>query len=185
MAIAGVEILTPERKSNLLLIFLAVVGSQLLTAGLAFLLAKPVFSRFVHRLDTRNSLLLSLVVYSAISVWAFFLDSAVEYWFLAWMVATVQGGSQALSRSLFASMSPATKSGEFFGLFSIMEKFTALLGPTLFAISAVLYDSTRPAILGIITFFIVGGFLLTRVNIQAGQRVAREEDARYMEKQGA
>jgi UMF1 family MFS transporter len=100
----------------------------------------------------------------------------VEFWFLAWMVATVQGGSQALSRSLFASMSPASKSGEFFGMFSIMEKFTALLGPALFAISALLYDSSRPAILGIVVFFFAGAFLLTKVDIQEGQRIARAED---------
>ncbi len=181
MAMAGLEVLPPERKSNLLIIFAAVVFNQLLTVGLAFLLAGPVFSRFVYRLDTRNSLLLALLVYSALSVWAFFLDSAVEYWFLAWMVATVQGGSQALSRSLFAGMSPASKSGEFFGLFSIMEKFTALLGPALFAISALLYDSSRPGILGVVVFFFVGGLLLTRVNIKEGQRIAREEDALLLE----
>ncbi|MCU0485889.1 MAG: MFS transporter [Anaerolineales bacterium] len=179
MALAGVEVMVPERVTNLGIIFGAVLLNQLLTLGLAWLLAVPVFSRFTHLLDTRKSLLLALLVYSAISVWAFFLDSAVEYWFLAWMVATVQGGSQALSRSLFASMSPASKSGEFFGLFAIMEKFTSLLGPILFAISATLYNSSRPAILGIIVFFFLGGYLLTRVNTQEGQRVAREEDARY------
>lgn len=184
-AIAGIEVLTPERKSNLLIIFGAVVLNQLLTAGLALLLAGPVFSHYTHLLDTRKSLLLALAVYSAISVWAFFLDSAVEYWFLAWMVATVQGGSQALSRSLFASMSPASKSGEFFGLFAIMEKFTSLMGPALFALSVLLYDSSRPGILGIVVFFFVGGYLLTRVNTQEGQRVAREEDARYLSQNNA
>ena len=73
-------------------------------------------------MDTRRSIILALVVYAVIAIWGFFLDSVIEFWFLAWMVAIVQGGSQALSRSLYASMSPAAKSGEFFGLYGVMEK---------------------------------------------------------------
>jgi UMF1 family MFS transporter len=93
------------------------------------------------------------------------------------MVAIVQGGSQALSRSLFSSMSPAAKSGEFFGLFGIMEKFSAILGPLVFAWAGATFGSSRPAVLSLILFFIVGGFLLTRVDIDAGRRAAQEEDA--------
>jgi UMF1 family MFS transporter len=110
-------------------------------------------------------------------VWGFFLDSVIEFWFLAWMVAVVQGGSQALSRSLFSSMSPATKSGEFFGLFGIMEKFSSFLGPIVFAWAAATFDSSRPAVLSLVLFFIVGGYLLTRVNVAEGRRIAQEEDA--------
>ncbi|MDL1902349.1 MFS transporter, partial [Anaerolineae bacterium CFX9] len=129
------------------------------------------------RLDTRSSILLALVVYSIIAIWGFFVESTIEFWFLAWMVAIVQGGSQALSRSLYASMSPALKSGEFFGLYGIMEKFSSILGPLLFAAAAVAFGSSRPAIISLVIFFILGGYLLTRVNIAEGQRVAREEDA--------
>jgi UMF1 family MFS transporter len=77
-------------------------------------------------------------------------------------------------------MSPAAKSGEFFGLFGIMEKFSAVLGPLVFAFAATNFGSSRPAILSIIAFFIVGGYLLTRVNVEEGQRVARAEDARLL-----
>ena len=73
--------------------------------------------------------MLALVVYAVIATWGFFLDAVIEFWFLAWMVAVVQGGSQALSRSLYADMSPASMSGEFFGFFSIMSKFSAIIGP--------------------------------------------------------
>jgi UMF1 family MFS transporter len=88
----------------------------------------------------------------------------------------VQGGSQALSRSLYAAMSPASKSGEFFGLFGVMEKFSAFIGPLIFALAAATFGSSRPAILALIAFFIVGGFLLTRVNVEEGRRIAQEED---------
>ena len=128
-------------------------------------------------MNTKNSILLSLLAYSIIAIWGYFLDSVIEFWFLAMMVAVVQGGSQALSRSLFASMSPASKSGAFFGLFGIMEKFSTILGPLVFAYAAVTFGSSRPAILTLIAFFVIGGYLLTRVNVEEGRRVAQEEDA--------
>jgi UMF1 family MFS transporter len=74
-------------------------------------------------------------------------------------------------------MSPASKSGEFFGLFGIMEKFSAILGPLVFAWAATTFNNSRPAVLSLILFFIVGGFLLTRVNVAEGRRVAQQEDA--------
>jgi UMF1 family MFS transporter len=144
---------------------------------LAFLLGRPLFSRLADTLDTRRSIILSLVVYAVIAVWGYFLNSVVEFWLLAWMVAVVQGGSQALSRSLYASLSPAAKSGEFFGLFGVMEKFSAILGPLLFAAAVALFGSSRPAILSLVVFFVVGILLLRSVNIDEGVRVAREEDA--------
>jgi UMF1 family MFS transporter len=96
------------------------------------------------------------------------------------MVAMVQGGSQALSRSLYASMSPAAKSGEFFGLFGIMEKFSAIIGPLIFSFAVATFGSSRPAVLSIVAFFIVGGLLLTVVDVEEGRRVARAEDAAYL-----
>ncbi len=93
------------------------------------------------------------------------------------MVAIVQGGSQALSRSLYASMSPAAKSGEFFGLYGVMEKFSAIIGPLLFAAAATAFNSSRPAVLSLIVLFIVGILLLRRVDVDEGRRVAQQEDA--------
>ncbi len=58
-----------------------------------------------------------------------------------------------------------------------MEKFSAIVGPLIFAFAAATFGSSRPAILSIVAFFILGGFLLTRVNVEEGRRVAREEDA--------
>jgi UMF1 family MFS transporter len=74
-------------------------------------------------------------------------------------------------------MSPAAKSGEFFGLFGVMEKFSAILGPILFATAGAIFASSRPAILSLIVFFIVGGWLLARVDVDEGRKVAQEEDA--------
>jgi UMF1 family MFS transporter len=73
-------------------------------------------------------------------------------------------------------MSRASKSGEFFGLFGVMEKFSAVVGPLLFASAGVLLGSSRPAVLSLILFFIAGGFLLYRVNVDEGKQVAQAED---------
>jgi UMF1 family MFS transporter len=178
MTLAQVEVLPPIRKSNLGLIIGLVVVVEAVGLGLAWLLGRPLFGALAERLDTRSSIILALIVYAVIAVWGFFLNSVIEFWFLAWMVAVVQGGSQALSRSLYAHLSPAAKSGEFFGLFAIMEKFSSLLGPLVFAAAGLLFNSSRPAVLSLILFFIVGILLLLRVNIQEGHRVAQEEDAR-------
>ncbi len=176
MTLTEIEILPPLRQSNLVQILGLILIVEAVGLLFAFLLGKPLFSSLAGSLDTKRSILLALVVYSVIAVWGFFLDSVIEFWFLAWMVAMVQGGSQALSRSLYASMSPASKSGEFFGLFGVMEKFSAVIGPLIFASAGVLLGSSRPAVLSIIIFFIIGGYLLMRVNVDEGVSVAKEED---------
>jgi UMF1 family MFS transporter len=177
ISIRSLEVLPPLRQSNLGMIVGMILVVEVVGLGLAALLGKLLFSGLVDKIDTRRGILLALVFYAVIAIWGFFLDSVIEFWFLAWMVAIVQGGSQALSRSLFASMSPASKSGEFFGLFGIMEKFSAILGPLVFAWAATTFNSSRPAVLSLILFFIVGGVLLMRVNVAEGRRVAQAEDA--------
>jgi UMF1 family MFS transporter len=181
ISVRSVKVLPPVRLSNLGLIIGLIVVVELVGLAFAALLGKPLFSRMADKIDTQRGILLALVMYSVIAVWGFFLDSVVEFWFLAWMVAIVQGGSQALSRSLFASMAPASKSGEFFGLFGIMEKFSAVFGPLIFAWAAATFNSSRPAVLSLIAFFIVGGYLLTRVNVAEGRKVAQEDDARLLQ----
>ncbi len=177
MNISQIEVLVPLRESNLAVIIGLVVAVQLVGLLLALLFGRLLFSGLAKKMDTRLGILLALLIYAAVAVWGFFLNSVVEFWFLAWMVAVVQGGSQALSRSLFSNLSPAAKSGEFFGMFSIMEKFSAIIGPLLFALAAATFGSSRPAVLSIIAFFIIGGYLLTKVNVEEGRRVAKEEDA--------
>jgi UMF1 family MFS transporter len=185
ITLATAEVLPPERQSNLGLVIGMVLATELVCLALAFLIGKPLFSGVVKKLNTKRSILLALVVYAVIAVWGYFLDSVVEFWFLAWMVAIVQGGSQALSRSLYAAMSPAAKSGEFFGLFGVMEKFSAIIGPAMFAAAGIIFGSSRPAVLSLIVLFILGGWLLTRVNVEEGKRVAQAEDAEFFGGEGS
>ena len=180
IALATAEVLSPERQSNLGLVIGMVVAAVLVCLVLALLLGNLLFSNLATKLNTKRSILLALTVYAMIAVWGYFLDSVIEFWFLAWMVAVVQGGSQALSRSLYAAMSPAAMSGEFFGLFGVMEKFSAIIGPAMFATAGILFGSSRPAVLSLIVLFILGGYLLTLVNVDEGKRIAQAEDAELL-----
>ncbi len=165
------------RESQLGIIFGLLLVIQLVGVLFSVLLGARIFARLAARMDQQRSILLSLAVFAALAIWGFVLESVLEFWFMAWLLAVVLGGSQALSRSLYANLSPASKSGEFFGLFSVMEKFSSMIGPLMFAGAFVLFGSSRPGILSLIVLFGVGAFLLARVNVEEGRRVASEEDA--------
>lgn len=177
MSIGEAEVLPPPRTSALPTILALLLVVEVVGLALSALFGKTLFSGLADEMTTKRTIILALVVYSAIAVWGFFLDSVIEFWFLAFMVAVVQGGSQALSRSLYASMTPSAESGEFFGFFSVMSKFSAIVGPLLFVLAVAVFGSSRPAILSIVVFFVVGIILLNRVDVDEGQRVAREADA--------
>jgi len=176
MTIGGLEVLEPTRESSLGTLLGLLLLVEIACALLALLVGPRLLTGVASRMTTKRTILLALTVYSVIAVWGFFLDTVIEFWFLAWMVAVVQGGSQALSRSLYAAMSPASMSGEFFGFFSIMSKFSAIVGPLIFASAIFLFGSSRPAVLGIVVFFVAGGLLLRRVDVEEGRRVAEEAD---------
>jgi UMF1 family MFS transporter len=135
------------------------------------------FGWLARRLGTKRSILLALAVYTIISIAGFFMQTATHFYILAFMVGTVQGGSQALSRSLYGSMIPKSQSAEFFGFFSTSSKFAGILGPLLFGIVSQLAGGSRLSIVSLIIFFIVGGLILTRVNVEEGIHVAQQEDA--------
>ena len=134
------------------------------------------FGSIAARIGAKPAIFIGLVVYAAISILGFYMQTAAHFILLAAMVATVQGGTQALSRSLFASLIPAHKSGEFFGFYSVFEKFASIFGPLLFWVTIAMTGSSRNAILSVIVFFAVGAFLLSRVRVSEGQEAARAAD---------
>jgi UMF1 family MFS transporter len=134
------------------------------------------FGMLAHRIGAKSALFLGLMAYTAISLLGYFMKTAFHFYVLAGLVGTVQGGTQALSRSLFASMIPRHKSGEFFGFFSVFEKFAGIFGPLIFAGTIAATGSSRNAILSVIIFFAVGALLLWPVNVEEGQRIARAAD---------
>jgi len=134
------------------------------------------FGSIAARIGAKPAIFIGLVVYAAISILGFYMQTAAHFILLAAMVATVQGGTQALSRSLFASLIPAHKSGEFFGFYSVFEKFASIFGPLLFWVTIAMTGSSRNAILSVIVFFAVGAFVLSRVRVSEGQEAARAAD---------
>jgi len=130
------------------------------------------FGMLADRIGAKPAVLISVVVYTIVSIIGYFLATVWQFFLLAFLVGTVQGGSQALSRSLFARMIPRHKSSEYFGFFSIFEKFSGIAGPLVFAASVTLFGNSRAAVLSIILFFILGAIVLTRVNVREGEAQA-------------
>jgi UMF1 family MFS transporter len=135
------------------------------------------FGRLARRLGTKRSILSGLGLYVLIAIAGYFMQTATHFYILAFAVGMVQGGTQALSRSLYAAMVPKSQSAEFFGFFSTSSKFAGIAGPLLFGVVSQLAGGSRLSIVSLIVFFIVGGLLLTRVDVEEGIRVARAEDA--------
>ena len=131
------------------------------------------FGALADRIGAKTSVFIALAVYVGISVLGYFMNSAADFYLLSFLVGMVQGGSQALSRSLFASMIPKQRSSEFFAFFGTFEKFAGIIGPAIFAYTIGTTGSSRNAILSVIVFFVLGALLLAAVNVPEGQRAAR------------
>jgi len=151
----------------------AVVMVQFVGVPFAF-----AFGALAGRLGAKRSIFLALAVYVAITLAAFSMRTTGEFFLICFLVGTVMGGAQALSRSLFASMIPRHKAAEMFGFFGVFDRFGGAIGSSLFGFVVLATGSSRPAILGLIAFFVVGGLLLSRVDVARGQRAAREAEAR-------
>jgi UMF1 family MFS transporter len=93
------------------------------------------------------------------------------------MAGALLGGSQGLSRSMFGQMVPETRSAEFFGFFGFFGKVAALIGPLLYSVMTVTFDS-RVGIFSISLLIIAGAILLRKVDVEDGIAVANAEDAR-------
>jgi UMF1 family MFS transporter len=135
------------------------------------------FGALAGRLGAKRAIFVGLIVYAGIAVLGYRMRTAAHFFALALLVGMVQGGTQALSRSLFASLVPPHRSGEFFGFYGVFEKFAGLFGPLLFDLVIGFTGSSRNAILSVIGFFLVGAALLSRVDVDAGRRAAAEAEA--------
>ena len=108
-------------------------------------------------------LYITIASYICIIVYSTTLSSAFEFYLLAAWVGFVQGGIQGSSRGMFGKLIPKEKAGEFFGLYNVMGRAGAILGPLMVGTLLTLYGNVRIALLPIAVLFIIGGLLLTRV----------------------
>ena len=130
------------------------------------------FGAVADRTGPKPALYAGLAIYTGISVLGYFMTTTWHFFVLAFLVGMVQGGTQALSRSVFARLIPKHKSSEYFGFFAVFEKFAGIAGPALFAASVTLFGNSRAAVLSVIVFFILGAIVLTRVDVAEGERQA-------------
>ncbi|MBU4053871.1 MAG: MFS transporter, partial [Proteobacteria bacterium] len=133
------------------------------------------FGKLSQRFGAKNMIHAGIWVYGLITLLAFvlpFLSSlkakTLLFWGLAFLVASSQGGIQALSRSYFGRLIPPERSAEFFGFYNIFGKFAAITGPFLMAIISRFTGDSRYGILSILLLFILGGFLLKKVRPEEG-----------------
>ena len=117
------------------------------------------------KFDVIALLKIYVLIYAGVAVFGFFLESQWQFWVLAGVVGIAQGGVQSLSRSFFGKLVPKENSNEYFGFYDIFGKYADLLGPILIAISGIVFKQSRYAILFLVTFFIIGYVLLTKVEI--------------------
>jgi len=153
------------------------IGTLLMVQFLAAPFAM-LFGWLSKKLGAKPSLFISLCIYTVIAVGGYFLQQEWQFWALGAAVATVQGGSQALSRSLMSRLMPKSKSAEFFGFFSVFEKFANIAGPALFGLVSTVMGHSRLSIVSLVLFFAVGMILLKRVDVARGIEVAAQEEAR-------
>ncbi|MEK3882922.1 MFS transporter [Paenibacillus sp. PL2-23] len=121
------------------------------------------YGRLAERFSGKKMLYVGICVYIVVCVYAYFMKSAFDFWVLAMLVATSQGGIQALSRSYFARLVPKEHANQFFGFYNIFDKFASVLGPLLVALTAQLTGSSSMGVFSLVVLFIIGIAILTRV----------------------
>ncbi|MHA1338708.1 MAG: MFS transporter [Promethearchaeota archaeon] len=151
----------------------ALIGALLLTQFVAFP-GTLLYNSFAKRIGVKKGVLVAIIAYCVITIGGYFMQEEVHFFILAAAVGCFQGGIQALSRSLYSRIIPKEKSGEFYGFFNMLGKFAAILGPSLMSLSVLITQNDRLSILSVLILFIIGGILLSRVDIEKGEKMAKE-----------
>ncbi|MFD1358642.1 MFS transporter [Fictibacillus halophilus] len=135
-------------STNLLIILFA---TQVVAAPFAIL-----YGRLAERFTGKTMLYVGICVYIIVCIYAYFLKTTLDFWILAMLVATSQGGIQALSRAYFAKLVPKKNANEFFGFYNIFGKFASIMGPLLVAITAQVTGNSASAVFSLVILFIIG-----------------------------
>lgn len=121
------------------------------------------FGKLAKKFSAKTMILVGIMVYTFIGFYAYFLETVLQFWIMAMLVATSQGGIQALSRSYFGKIIPKDKSSEFFGFYNILGKFAAIMGPFLVAVVSQAFGNSKLGVMSIVVLFMIGGILFSRV----------------------
>tara|TARA_B100001996_G_scaffold378205_1_gene361995 strand:+ start:155 stop:1603 length:1449 start_codon:yes stop_codon:yes gene_type:complete len=134
--------------------------------------ASFLYHRFSNKIGTKNAVFVGIGGYSVITLLGYFMSDKTHFFALAAMIGLFQGGIQALSRSLFSRLVPSGKEAEFFGFYNMVGKFAAVVGPFLLGWITVLTGNVRFGILSILILFLLGAYLLKKVDFEKGEQAA-------------
>ncbi|WP_456272951.1 MFS transporter [Bacillus sp. AK031] len=142
-------------STNLLIILFV---TQVVAAPFAIL-----YGKLAERFTGKKMLYVGIIIYIFVCIYAYFLETTLDFWILAMLVATSQGGIQALSRSYFARLIPKQNANEFFGFYNIFGKFASIMGPLLVAVTAQVTGDSSTGVFSLVVLFIIGILILSRV----------------------
>jgi UMF1 family MFS transporter len=146
-------------STNVLMITLLVIQFVSVVGALAF-------SKLAEKISAKKALMVSLLGWSFVVIYAYFMQTPTEYFILGGIVGLVQGGSQSLSRSFYGSIIPVHAAAEFYGFYSVFNKGSAIIGPLAFALIRQFTGTARASILSLIVFFILGLVILAYVDVE-------------------
>lgn len=164
-------------SADSLMIALLVVQFVGFPAGIAF-------GQIGKRIGAKTGIFIGLSVYLVVTVWGSFMDREIEFYVMAVLIGLVQGGVQALSRSLYSRLIPPSRSAEFFGFYNMLGKFAAVIGPVLMGWVGVVTGNPRASILAVAVLFVGGGILLFLVDEKKGRQAAAAFEAEIERRRG-
>ena len=150
----------------------ALIIALLLVQFIAFP-ATLIYNWFASKIGIKRGIFIGIIGYILISIFASLVSKEWHFYAIAVMIACFQGGIQALSRSLYSTIIPKSNAAEFFGFYNMFGKFAAIIGPPLVGYIGLVTGNPRIGILSVIMLFVLGGIMLTKVDVEEGERVAR------------
>ncbi|WP_238886709.1 MFS transporter [Clostridium sp. YIM B02551] len=121
------------------------------------------YGMLAKKFSTKIMILIGIITYTIVSIYAFFIKTQFDFWILSILVASAQGGIQALSRSFYGKIIPKENSAEYFGIYNIFGRISAVIGPLLIGIIGTITGSSKYGILSLVILFFIGGFLFLKV----------------------
>lgn len=149
------------------------LAALLITQFVAFPFA-ILAGRLAQVIGPKRTIYIAIGVYLFVVVWASMMTERYEFYALAIVIAFVQGGIQALSRSFYSRIIPPDQTAEFFGFYNLLGKFAVILGPVLIGLTGLISRNPRFGILSIAILFLLGGVLLFFVDEERGARELQE-----------
>lgn len=133
------------------------------------------FGWLATRWRLKASIVMALGVYALVAIWSHWLVAIWQFYVMAGLIGLVQGGVQALSRAFFAGITPAAHSGRYFGIYNMLGKFSAILGPVIVGVTAATTGNPRDSIVSVIVLLVLGGIFLASVDAAGNTKCVRSD----------